>query len=119
MEREIVPTNRIPFRTILALIEAVDTLRASLEGLGRVLRGAINEKAKRDIGKSVDHFSNSVKNVTCDNMLDLAIKNMIIVAKTVKDTASYHGDGYATIGKDVANLFYQIGFIKGIFLYYY
>lgn len=116
MEREIVPTNRIPFRTILALIETVDLLRANLENLDRVLWGAISADAKRNIGRLVNRFADSVKNVICDDMLDLAIRNMILISETIKNTGSYDGDGYISIEKNVAHLFYQIGFIKGIFL---
>lgn len=119
MERQVVSTDKIPFRTILSLIEAVDTLRANLETLDRVLRGAISANAKRNINRSIRNFADSVRDVICDDMLDLAIKNMILISETIRDTGSYDGDGYITIEKNVASLFYQIGFIKGISLYYY
>lgn len=113
MEKNIVPTSKIPFRTLLVLIEAVDTLRGELENLGRVSRGAINATSKNKVGKLVAQFKKSTDEVMRDDMLNLAIRNMVLIAEIIKNTPSYDGNGYAVIERNVVNLLYQIGFIKG------
>ena len=114
MEKHIVDTKQIPFRTLLDIIDAVDTLRAGLEDLDRVNRGALNSHSKGKVLKLVMQFKAQNKNMVCDNMLDLAIKNMILIAETISETSSTDGSGYTIIERNVAMLFYQIGFIKGI-----
>jgi len=113
-ERKPISTKDIPFRTLVELLDALEHLRDKLEKLGRVKRGALECDSKNKVWKAVTSFVVYISNCIRDEKLELLIENMVLIATIIRDASSSDNGGYTKIEKNVAMLFYQIGFIKGI-----
>lgn len=97
----------------LAILQRVDTLRADLLALNRILRGTLAADSKRQIVVLIDAFHVATIPLALDAVTKHVIGRIRLHARSIRGFQSNDGGGYIAIEKDFNQVMNLLGFIKG------